>query len=183
MVGCNNPRIRPDYAHIELMKKLIANDIIVVLSGCSAQAAAKAGLMDKAAKSLCGEGLKRVCELVDIPPVLHMGSCVDISRMMLLASDIARDSGWDIPQIPLVGCAPEWMSEKAVSIGNYVVATGIDTYLGVDPYAKGSSEVEELLQGGLKDWVGACFTVEHDIDKLGDMMIQAIEDKRKALGI
>ena len=82
MVGCNNPKIRPDTAHIELMKKLIANDIIVVASGCSAQAAAKAGLMDKAAKDLCGAGLKRVCELADIPPVLHMGSCVDISRMM-----------------------------------------------------------------------------------------------------
>ncbi len=185
MVGCNNPKVRPDYAHIELMKKLIKHDIILVLSGCSAQAAAKAGLMDKEAKSLCGEGLKRVCELVDIPPVLHMGSCVDISRMMILASDIAKDSGWNISQIPLVGCAPEWMSEKAVSIGNYVVATGIDTYLGVDPYTKGSTEVTELLQGetGTKKWVEANFTVELDIEKLGDKMIQAIEDKRKALGI
>ena len=73
MVGCNNPRVRPDYAHIELMKKLIKNDIIVILSGCSAQAAARAGLMDKRAKDLCGAGLKRVCELADIPPVLHMG--------------------------------------------------------------------------------------------------------------
>ncbi|MGE4353744.1 MAG: anaerobic carbon-monoxide dehydrogenase catalytic subunit [Oscillospiraceae bacterium] len=183
IVGCNNPKVRADYGHIELIKKLIANDVIVVLTGCSAQAAARAGLMDKAAKSLCGEGLKRVCELVNIPPVLHMGSCVDISRMMLLASDIAKDSGWDIPQIPLVGCAPEWMSEKAVSIGNYVVSTGIDTYLGVDPCVTGSSKVDGLLKGGLKDWVGACFTVEHDMDKLGDMMIQEIEDKRKALGI
>ena len=134
MVGCNNPKIRPDYAHIELMKKLIANDIIVVASGCSAQAAAKAGLMDKAAKDLCGAGLKRVCELADIPPVLHMGSCVDISRMMVLVSELAKDSGLNISQLPVVGCAPEWMSEKAVSIGNYVVATGIDTFLGVDPY-------------------------------------------------
>ena len=185
MVGCNNPKVRPDTAHIELMKKLIANDIIVVVSGCSAQAAAKAGLLSKEAKELCGDGLKRVCELVDIPPILHMGSCVDISRMMILASDIAKDSGWNISQIPLVGCAPEWMSEKAVSIGNYVVATGIDTFLGVDPYTKGSTEVTELLQGehGIKDWVEAKYTVELDIDKLGDRMIEAIENKRAALGI
>ena len=185
MVGCNNPKVRPDTAHIELMKKLIANDIIVVVSGCSAQAAAKAGLLSKEAKELCGDGLKRVCELVDIPPILHMGSCVDISRMMILASDIAKDSGWNISQIPLVGCAPEWMSEKAVSIGNYVVATGIDTFLGVDPYTKGSTEVTELLQGehGIKDWVEAKYTVELDIDKLGDRMIEAIENKRVALGI
>ena len=185
MVGCNNPKVRPDTAHIELMKKLIKNDIILIVSGCSAQAAAKAGLMDKEAKELCGEGLKRVCELVDIPPVLHMGSCVDISRMMILASDIAKDWGINISQVPVVGCAPEWMSEKAVSIGNYVVATGIDTFLGVDPYTKGSSEVTALLQGehGIKDWVEANFTVETDIEKLGDKMIEAIEAKRTALGI
>ena len=183
MVGCNNPKIRPDAAHIGLMKKLIANDIILVVSGCSAQAAAKAGLMDKRAKDLCGAGLKRVCELADIPPVLHMGSCVDISRMMILASELAKDSGLKISQLPLVGCAPEWMSEKAVSIGNYVVSTGIDTYLGVEPYATGSAEVDGLLKGGIKDWVEACYTVETDIEKLGDLMIEKIEEKRTAIGI
>ena len=185
MVGCNNPKVRPDTAHIELMKKLLKNDIIVVVSGCSAQAAAKAGLMDPEAKDYCGEGLKRVCELVGIPPVLHMGSCVDISRMMILASDLAKDWGCNISQIPLCGCAPEWMSEKAVSIGNYVVSTGIDTFLGVDPYSKGSEEVTELLQGetGIKTWVEANYTVELDIEKMGDMMIERIEAKRAALGI
>ena len=183
MVGCNNPKIRPDYAHIELMKKLLANDIIVVASGCSAQAAAKAGLMDKEAKELCGAGLKRVCELADIPPVLHMGSCVDISRMMILVSELAKDSGLNISQLPVVGCAPEWMSEKAVSIGNYVVATGIDTFLGVDPYVSGSTEVTELLTSGVKDWVEASYTVEKDIEKLVDKMIERIEEKRTALGI
>ena len=183
MVGCNNPKVRPDTAHIELMKKLIANDIIVIVSGCSAQAAAKAGLLSKEAKELCGEGLKRVCELVDIPPILHMGSCVDISRMMILASDIAKDWGVDIPQVPVVGCAPEYMSEKAVSIGNYVVATGIETFLGVDPYTKGGPEVVNLLQGEVEDWVGAKFVVELDIEKLGDRMMETIEAKRAALGI
>ena len=186
MVGCNTPKVRPDTAHIELMKKLLKNDIIVVVSGCSAQAAGKAGLLDPDAKEYCGEGLKRVCELVGIPPILHMGSCVDISRMMVLAADLAKDWGINISQIPLCGCAPEWMSEKAVSIGNYVVATGIETYLGVDPYSKGSSEVTALLQGtegGCQEWVEAHFVVEKDIDKLGDRMIESIEAKRAALGI
>ncbi len=183
MVGCNNPKVRHDYAHIELMKKLLANDIVLVLSGCSAQAAAKAGLMSKEAKKFCGDGLRRVCELADIPPVLHMGSCVDISRMMVLVSNMSKDSGWDINKMPVVGCAPEWMSEKAVSIGNYVVATGLDTYLGVYPQTKGSSKVDGLLQGGLKDWVGACYHVELDVDRLGDAIIEGIEAKRTALGI
>ena len=183
MVGCNNPRVRPDSAHIGLMRKLIANDIIVILSGCSAQAAARAGLMDKRAKDLCGDGLKRVCELADIPPVLHMGSCVDISRMVVLASQLAKDSGLNISQLPIVGCAPEWMSEKAVSIGNYVVATGIDTFLGVEPQVTGSSEVVWWLTEGIRDWVEASYFVETDIDKLGDKMIARIEEKRSALGI
>ena len=186
MVGCNNPKVRPDSAHIGLMKKLLENDIILIVSGCSAQAAAKAGLMDpEKAKEYCGAGLKRVCELAGIPPVLHMGSCVDISRMMILAAELSKDSGIPISQLPVVGCAPEWMSEKAVSIGNYVVATGIDTFLGVDPYVKGSEEVCNLLTGehGVKDWVEANYTVETDIEKLGDLMIERIEAKRTALGI
>ena len=183
MVGCNNPKIRPDSFHVDLMKRLLENDILVVVSGCSAQAAAKVGLMDKEAAKYCGEGLKRVCRLVDIPPVLHMGSCVDISRMMVLASDIAKDWGIEISEIPLVGCAPEWMSEKAVSIGNYVVATGIDTFLGVDPYTKRSDQVRGFLQSGIKDWVGANFIVNNDIDMLTTMMIEHIEEKREALGI
>ena len=183
MVGCNNPKVRPDTYHIELMKKLLENDIIVIVSGCSAQAAAKAGLLDKEAAKYCGEGLKRVCKLVGIPPVLHMGSCVDISRMMILAADIAKDWGIDICQVPVVGCAPEWMSEKAVSIGNYVVATGIETFLGVNPYTKGSTEVEGLLQGSVKDWVGAKFVVDTDLDSLCEKMMACLEEKRAALGI
>ena len=186
MVGCNNPKVRPDSAHVGLMKKLLENDIILIVSGCSAQAAAKAGLMDPVkAKEYCGDGLKRVCELAGIPPVLHMGSCVDISRMLILASELSKDSGIPISQLPVVGCAPEWMSEKAVSIGNYVVATGIETFLGVDPYTKGSEEVANLLQGehGIKDWVEARFVVDTDIDSLCDKMIACIEAKRDALGI
>ena len=183
MVGCNNPKVRPDTAHIGMMKKFLENDIVVITTGCSAQAAAKAGLMDKAAKDICGAGLKRVCELADIPPVLHMGSCVDISRMMVLAATLAKDSGLRINQLPVLGCAPEWMSEKAVSIGNYVIGTGIDTYLGVDPYVSGSSEMCEILTGGTKEWCDAHFVVETDIEKLTDMMIDAIEAKRAALGI
>ena len=186
LVGCNNPKVRPDTAHIELMKKMLENDIICIVSGCSAQAAAKAGLMDPVqAKEYCGAGLKRVCELAGIPPVLHMGSCVDITRMLILASELAKDSGLNISQLPVVGCAPEWMSEKAVSIGNYVVSTGLDTFLGVDPYVSGSSEICDLLcsEDGINKWVEAKYVVEKDIDKMGDMMIARIEEKRAALGI
>ena len=121
MVGCNNPKVRPDTAHIELMKKLIANDIVIIASGCSAQAAARAGLMDKAAKDLCGAGLKRVCELADIPPVLHMGSCVDISRMMILAAEL------DNPYIfrallPVYMLQQKWQKSQSGKCADHVIS-------------------------------------------------------------
>ena len=186
--GLWNVKGHPDgfLSHFSSLRNFWLGGFSCSLTGCSAQAAAKAGLMDPVhAKELCGAGLKRVCELANIPPVLHMGSCVDISRMMILASELSKDSGLNISQLPVVGCAPEWMSEKAVSIGNYVVATGIDTFLGVDPYVKGSSEICDLLTGehGVKDWVEANYAVETDIEKLGDLMIERIEQKRAALGI
>ena len=185
MVGCNNPKVRPDYSHITLMKELIKNDIIIVATGCAAQAAAKGGLLDKEAKKLCGNGLRRVCELADIPPVLHMGSCVDISRMMLLATGIARDWGINVDQVPVVGCAPEWMSEKAVSIANYVVATGIDTYLGIDPLVSGSDEMMHLITEGTRTemGLGAGYIIDTNPETLVQKIIEGIEAKRTALGI
>ena len=183
MVGCNNPKVRPDYSHIEMMKKLLANDIVIVATGCAAQAAGKAGLLDKRAKVFCGEGLRRVCTLADIPPVLHMGSCVDISRMMNLVCDIAKDWGINTTQLPVVGCAPEWMSEKAVSIANYVVATGITTFLGIDPLVGGSSKMMDLITNGTKEWVGAGYVIDTNPDTLVEKIIEGIEAKRAALGI
>jgi carbon-monoxide dehydrogenase catalytic subunit len=183
MVGCNNPKVRPDYSHIEIMKELIANDILIVGSGCAAQAATKAGLLRKDAKELCGDGLKRVCTLVDIPPVLHMGACVDISRMMMLVTGIAKDWNVDVTQIPVIGCAPEWMSEKAVAIANYVVASGIDVYLGIEPQVKGSSQMMELITEGTRKITGAGYVINKDPHELVKSMLEGIEKKRDLLGI
>ncbi len=182
-VGCNNPKVRSDYSHISMMKELIKNDVIIVTTGCAAQAAAKAGLMSKEARDLCGEGLKRVCKLVDIPPVLHMGSCVDISRILVLVSEVAKQWGINVTQLPVLGCAPEWMSEKAVSIANYVVASGIDTYLGIEPQVKGSSQMMHLITDGAREMVGAGYVIEMDPAKLCAAMIDGIEKKRAALNI
>jgi carbon-monoxide dehydrogenase catalytic subunit len=183
IVGCNNPRVRPDFSHFEIMKELIENDILIVATGCAAQMATKAGLLNKDAKYMCGDGLRRVCELVDIPPVLHMGACVDISRMMLLATGIAKDWGVEITQIPVVGCAPEWMSEKAVSIANYVVSTGLDVYLGIEPQVKGSSQMMELITEGTRRITGAGYIINKDPHELVRGIIEGIEAKRAALGI
>jgi carbon-monoxide dehydrogenase catalytic subunit len=183
IVGCNNPRVRPDFSHFEIMKELLKNDILIVATGCAAQVATKAGLLNREAKYICGDGLRRVCELVNIPPILHMGACVDISRMMLLATGIAKDWGVDTTQIPVVGCAPEWMSEKAVSIANYVVSTGIDVYLGIEPQVKGSSQMMELITQGTRKITGAGYIINTDPHELVKAIIDGIEAKRAALGI
>ncbi len=179
VVGCNNAKGVSNEAHVTIMKELIKNDIIVVTTGCGAQAAAKFGLMDKdAAKKYAGKGLATVCELVDIPPVLHMGSCVDISRILDLVAACAKNLDMDMSDIPVVGIAPEWMSEKAVAIGCYVVASGIDTYLGIMPPITGSSRAVEILTEGLKDKVGASFTVNENCHELAATIISDIEKKR-----
>jgi len=181
VVGCNNPKIKHDYGHITLTRRLIENNILVVVTGCSAVANGKAGLMMPAAAELAGDGLKEICGALGIPPVLHMGSCVDNTRILVLAAALANFLGTDIDKLPLAGAAPEWYSEKAVSIGAYVVASGIYTVLGVQPPIFGSQKVVELLAGGLNDVVGAAFAVEPDPEKSSVLIRRHIEKKRQEL--
>jgi carbon-monoxide dehydrogenase catalytic subunit len=183
IVGCNNPRVRPDYSHFEIMKELLANDVLIVATGCAAQLATKAGLLNREAKWACGDGLRRVCDLLNIPPILHMGACVDISRILLLVNGIARDWGVDTTALPIVGVAPEWMSEKAVSIANYVVSSGIDVYLGIEPQVKGSTQMWDLITEGTRKIVGAGYIVNTDPKALVRNILDGIEKKRSALGI
>ena len=178
VVGCNNAKGISNEAHITIMKELIKNDILVVTTGCGASAAAKFGLMTKEARNLASKGLKTVCDLVDIPPVLHLGSCVDCSRILEVVSSIANYLDMDICDIPVAGVAPEWMSEKAVAIGTYVVASGIDTYLGIMPPITGSSKAVQILTEGLKNMVGASFTINENPNELAKIIIEDIEKKR-----
>jgi carbon-monoxide dehydrogenase catalytic subunit len=183
VVGCNNPKIKQDYGHVELIKRLIANDILVLTTGCVNVAAGKAGLQVPEAKELAGPGLKEICGLLNIPPSLHVGSCVDNSRIVVIACALANAIGVDIDKLPLAGAAPEWYSEKAATIAFYVMASGIFTVLGVMPPILGSKKVTELATSGLKDVFGACFAVEPDPIKAADLIIAHIIEKRKGLGL
>jgi carbon-monoxide dehydrogenase catalytic subunit len=183
VVGCNNPKLPQDLEHIELTRQLIENDILVLVTGCAAVANGKAGQMLPESAALAGSGLRSVCEALGIPPVLHMGSCVDNSRVIALAAALAGYLGVDIDQLPLAGAAPEWYSEKAVAIGAYVVASGITTVLGVQPPIFGSPHVVQLLADGLDGVVGAKFAVEPDPDKAALLIRRHIEAKREALGL
>ena len=183
VVGCNNPKIRHDYGHLALVEELIKNDILVLNTGCNAIACAKAGLLLPEAAEKAGEGLKGVCKALGVPPVLHMGSCVDISRILVAAAAVANALGVDISDLPVAGAAPEWMSEKAVSIGTYVVSSGIYTVLGTVPQVLGSPNVTELLTSGAEGVIGATFAVEPDPVKAAALMIERIDEKRKGLGL
>lgn len=183
VVGCNNPKIPQDHGHVTLTRRLIENDILVVVTGCAAVANGKAGQMVPEAAGMAGPGLRDVCEALGIPPVLHMGSCVDNTRILVLAAALADHLGVDISQLPLAGAAPEWYSEKAVAIGAYVVASGIYTVLGVQPPIFGSKNVVNLLANGLDGVVGAKFAVEPHPEKAAVLIRRHIETKRKGLGL
>ncbi|MBW2058186.1 MAG: anaerobic carbon-monoxide dehydrogenase catalytic subunit [Deltaproteobacteria bacterium] len=186
VVGCNNARTLHDDAHLKMILELIGNDVIVLTTGCSAMAAGKYGLLTpEAAHKYAGEGLASVCEAVGIPPVLHMGSCVDNSRILMAATAVVKDGGLgdDISDLPAAGAAPEWMSEKAISIGQYFVASGVYTVFGVTWPTLGSDEVTRELFEGFDEIFKGRWDFEQDPVKAAGKMIEHIDKKRKALGI
>ncbi len=183
VVGCNNPKIKHDFGHVTLTTKLIQNDILVVDTGCAAVAHGKAGLKQLDALSKAGPGLREVCKSLSIPPVLHVGSCVDNIRILILAAALANELGTDISDLPLAAAAPEWYSEKAVSIACYAVGSGIFTVLGVTPPVMGSKNIVSMLTEGLQDVIGAVFAVQPDPEIAADLIISHIEKQRNKLGI
>ncbi len=192
VVGCNNPAVKHDETHVALVEELIANDVLVVQTGCAAIACAKADLLrPEAAMEKAGDGLREVCETVGIPPVLHAGSCVDNSRVLIALSEMvnigqreARLSlGDDISDLPVAGAAPEWMSEKAIAIGQYFVTSGVFTVFGVNFPTTGSEEFTEFLFEDYKDILGGSWAFEESPEDMAARMIDHIDEKRKALGI
>jgi carbon-monoxide dehydrogenase catalytic subunit len=186
VVGCNNVRTRHNDGHIQVVKELIKNDVIVLTTGCNAIACAMEGLLTpESAKVFCGPGLAEVCETVGIPPVLHMGSCVDNSRILLAAVEVVKAGGLgqDISDLPAAGSAPEWMSEKAISIGHYFVASGVYTVFGVTLPVSGAPVFQKYLFEEFEKLYGGMWDLEVDPVLHARKMIAHIDKKRKALGI
>jgi len=185
VVGCDSMRVRSGHVHTTVVKELIANNVLVLVTGCAATACGRAGLLTPEAAELAGPGLREVCETVGLPPVLHMGSCVDNSRILMAATAIVREGGLgdDIYQVPAAGCAPEWMSEKAISIGHYFVASGVFVVFGRTFPTTGSKVLTDFLFKDFEDLYGGMWAVESDPVKMAQLMIQRIEKGREALGI
>lgn len=184
IVGCNNPNIKHNYAHIEMAKELIKNDVLVVVTGCSAIAEAEAGLLQpETAFKYAGKGLQEICEAVGIPPILHVGSCVDNSRALIILTNVVNEGGLgeDIGDLPVAGAAPEWMAEKAISIGFYFVASGVFTVFGTPHPVLGSKNVTKFICSEVEDLLGGKFAFEVDPIKAAHLMIEHIDKKRAAL--
>jgi len=185
VVGCNNARTKHNRDHIAICKELIKNDVLVLTTGCTAIACATEGLLvPEAAAIYAGAGLAEVCETVGIPPILHLGSCVDNSRILLAATEVVKAGGLgnDISDLPVAGSAPEWMSEKAISIGHYFVASGVYTVFSNLPIT-GAPVFSDYICKEFEDLYGGMWGMEQDPIKHAHLMIAHIDKKRKALGI
>jgi carbon-monoxide dehydrogenase catalytic subunit len=186
VVGCNNPKITHDEAHVAMVKELIKNDVLVLQTGCSAIACAKAGLLSpEAAGKYAGKGIQEICDAVGIPPVLHIGSCVDNTRILTACAELVKEGGLgdSFDKLPVAGAAPEWMSEKAISIGMYFVASGISVVIGQPLPVEGSDFVVELLTRTFDEHFGATWWFESDPVKAAHWMIDQIDRKRADLSL
>jgi carbon-monoxide dehydrogenase catalytic subunit len=185
VVGCNNPRTCQDASHDYITRKLIENDVLVVMTGCGAIACAKYGLLSPEAAQYAGPGLREICEAVGIPPVLHVGSCVDNTRILTTLSQMATEGGLgdDIADIPGVGFAPEWMSEKAISIGCYFVGSGVYTIFGSESPVANSPIVDRFISEGWEELVGGKLEFIPDPEEAVQKALEHIDKKRAALGL
>ncbi len=186
VVGCNNARTQHNQEHITIIKELIKHDVLVLTTGCSAIACGMHGLLTpETAPVYCGPGLAEVCETVGIPPVLHLGSCVDNSRILLAATEVVKAGGLgkDLCDLPAAGSAPEWMSEKAIAIGHYFVSSGVYTVFGYHMPLSGAPVFKDYLYQEMEKIYGGKWDCEPDPIKHAHKMIAHIDKKRKELGI
>jgi len=184
VIGCSNPNMEYEEAHIKLVKELLKNDTLVVTTGCNAITCAKHGLLrPEAAFEYAGKGLQEICHATGIPPVLHLGSCVDNSRILITLANIVSEGGLgeDISDIPVAGAAPEWMSEKAVSIGFYFVASGVYTMICKPLPVMGSKNLFDYITDKIENEVGGKWAFEIDPVLAAHKMLDHIDKKRKAL--
>jgi carbon-monoxide dehydrogenase catalytic subunit len=184
VVGCSNPNMEYEEGHLTIVKELLKNDVLVASTGCNSITCAKHGLMTpEAAFKHAGKGLQEVCQAVGIPPVLHMGACLDNSRILRVLTEVVKEGGLgeDISDLPAAGAAPEWMSEKAVCIGFYFVASGVYTVIGRPLPVVGAPELHKYLTEGIEEETGGKWVFELDPVETAHKMLRHIDSRRKAL--
>lgn len=184
VVGCSNLTFGGhDVLTVELTKELIKRDIIVLSAGCSSGGLENCGLMSPAAAELAGPKLKAICKKLGIPPVLNFGPCLAIGRLEIVATELAAAIGIDLPQMPLVLSAPQWLEEQALADGAFGLALGLPLHLGEAPFITGSKVVVDVLTEQMKSLTGGQVIIDPDAVSAADKLEGIILEKRAALGI
>ncbi|MCT8977235.1 anaerobic carbon-monoxide dehydrogenase catalytic subunit [Clostridium sp. CX1] len=184
VVGCSNLMAKGhDVFTVELTKELIKRDIIVLSAGCSSGGLENVGLMSPEAAELAGDNLKEVCKSLGIPPVLNFGPCLAIGRLEIVATELAEFLGIDIPQLPLVLSAPQWLEEQALADGAFGLALGLPLHLAIPPFITGSELVTKVLTEDLKNLTGGQLILEDDVMKTADILEGIVLEKRQGLGL
>lgn len=184
VVGCSNLTAGGhDVLTVDLVKELIARDIIVLTAGCSSGGIENCGLMTPEAAKLAGPKLRAVCEKLNIPPVLNFGPCLAIGRLEIVATELAEALGIDIPQLPLVLSAAQWLEEQALADGCFGLALGLPLHLGLPPFVTGSDLAVKLLTEDMKNLTGGQVIINPDAKASADILEKIIEEKRAGLNI
>lgn len=186
IVGCNSARATQDEGIVNVTRELIKNDVLVVVTGCAAAGVGKAGLMTPETIEQAGAGLREVCEATGMPPVLHLGSCVDNSRILTILSEMVETGGLgdDIDQIPAVGICPEWYCEKPFEIAAYAVASGCYVlFSGGKSPVEASTVVTNMISEGWEKKVGGKLEIVDTWQEIVKRTLDHIQKKREALGI
>lgn len=184
LANCSTLRNGPqDWNTINLTKELIKKDILVVSAGCGNHALEVAGLCTLEAKEMAGPGLKEVCSMLNIPPVLSFGTCTDTGRISMLVTALAEHLNVDIPQLPIAVTAPEWMEQKATIDGIFAVAYGAYTHLSPTPFITGAPNLVKLLTEDVEAMTGGKVALGDDPRKVADGIEEHIMKKRIGLGL
>ncbi len=184
LANCSTLRNGPqDWNTINLTKELIKKDILVVSAGCGNHALEVAGLCTLEAKEMAGPGLKEVCGMLNIPPVLSFGTCTDTGRISMLVTALAEHLNVDIPQLPIAVTAPEWMEQKATIDGIFAVAYGAYTHLSPTPFITGAPNLVKLLTEDVEAMTGGKVALGDDPRKVADGIEEHIMKKRIGLGL
>ena len=184
VVGCSNLTAKGhDVFTVELTKELIKRNIVVLSAGCSSGGLENVGLMSPKAAELAGDSLKEVCKALGIPPVLNFGPCLAIGRLEMVAVELAKALNIDIPQLPLVLSAPQWLEEQALADAAFGLTLGLPLHVAISPFIDGSATVTKVLKEDLVNITGGKLIVQEDVIKAADELEAIIEERRKSLNI
>lgn len=179
LVGCNNPRLVYEKSIAEVAQILIQNNILVLTNGCASFALLKLGFCSVKALEQTGDSLREF--LKDVPPVWHLGECLDNARASGFFAGISKALDVPIKDLPYAFISPEWSNEKGICAALAFRLLGMNSYHSVYAPVQGSTPVEEFLAHGTKPLLGSEMIVDVDSVALANRIVKDLKEKRQKL--